>query len=291
MPEMFQYGFMLRAMAAGLIVGAVSPTVGLFLVVKRLSLLGEGLSHAAFAGVAIGWLLGAKPLIAAVIFSALVAVGIEKLRARRAAQGDVALGIMLYASLALGLVIMSWSKGLGTEAMGYLFGSIMTVTLFDLVIMLAIGAFVMGTIALLHKELFVAALDEESARVSGIPVERFNLVLVMLTAMTVTAAMRVVGTLLVAALMVIPVATALQLNRGFWVTLACSVGFALAAVFSGLVISFYLDLPPGGAVVLTAVGLFLAVVAAKRSLQVLLSKLSNDRGRTCKSCCSNHKNQ
>lgn len=272
MPEMFQYSFMLRAMAAGLIVGCVSPTVGLFLVVKRLSLLGEGLSHAALAGVAIGWLLGAKPLITAVIFSGLVAVGIEKLRARRAAQADVALAIMLYTSLAFGLVIISGSKGLGTEAMGYLFGSIVTVTSFDLVIMLVIGVFVMGTIAMLHKELFAIALDEESARVSGIPVERLNLILVVLTAMTVTAAMRVVGTLLVAALMVIPVAIALQLCRGFWVTLAYAMGFALAAVFAGLTLSFYLDLPPGGAIVLTAVGIFLAMMAARRILQIVLSK-------------------
>ncbi|MBS3977454.1 MAG: metal ABC transporter permease [Syntrophomonadaceae bacterium] len=268
MPEIFQYGFMLRAMAAGLVVGAVSPAIGLFLVVKRLSLLGEGLSHAAFTGVAIGWLLGAEPLLTAVLFSALVAVGIEKLRARRAAQGDIALAIMLYASLALGLVIMSRSMGLGTEAMGYLFGSIMTVTSFDLIMMLAIGLFVMGTIALFHKELFAVALDEEAARVSGIPVERLNLLLVVLTAMTVTAAMRVVGTLLVAALLVIPVATALQLNRGFWVSLAYSVGFAIIAVFLGLVISFYLDLPPGGAIVLTAVSLFLSVLAAKKFLRI-----------------------
>jgi zinc transport system permease protein len=268
MPEIFQYSFMLRAMAAGLVVGAVSPAIGLFLVVKRMSLLGEGLSHAAFTGVAIGWLLGAKPLLTAIIFSALVAVGIEKLRARRAAQGDVALAIMLYTSLALGLVIMSVSKGLGTEVMSYLFGSIMTVTGFDLIIMLAIGVFVMGTIALFHKELFAVALDEEAARVSGIPVERLNLLLVVLTAMTVTAAMRVVGTLLVAALMVIPVATALQLNRGFWVSLAYSAAFAIIAVFFGLVISFYLDLPPGGAIVLTAVSLFLSVLAAKKCLRI-----------------------
>lgn len=268
MPEIFQYSFMLRAMAAGLVVGAVSPTIGLFLVVKRLSLLGEGLSHAAFTGVAIGWLLGTKPLLTAVIFSALVAVGIEKLRARRAAQGDVALAIMLYTSLAFGLVIMSLSKGLGTEVMSYLFGSVMTVTGFDLIMMLAIGVFVMGTIALFHKELFAVALDEEAARVSGIPVERLNLLLVVLTAMTVTASMRVVGTLLVAALMVIPVATALQLNRGFWVSLAYSAAFSIIAVFFGLVISFYLDLPPGGAIVLTAVSLFLSVLAAKKCLRI-----------------------
>jgi zinc transport system permease protein len=275
MPEIFQYSFMLRAMAAGLMVGIVSPTVGLFLVVRRLSLLGEGLGHAAFTGVAIGWMLGTKPLLAAVIFSALVALGIEKLRARRAAQGDVALAIMLYASLAFGLVIMSRSKGMGTEAMGYLFGSIVTVTSFDLVVMVAISGLVMTTIALLHKELFVIALDEEAARVSGIPVEQLNLILVVLTAMTVTAAMRVVGTLLVAALMVIPVATALQLSRGFWSSLAYAVGFALTAVFAGLVFSFYLDLAPGGTIVLVAVSQFMLVLAVKRGLRMLRSSSYN----------------
>lgn len=265
LPEIFQYDFMIRAMLVGVIVGLVSPAIGLFLVVRRLSLLGEGLGHAAFAGVALGWIMGAYPPLTAMGFAALVAAGIEKLRGWQKLHGDVALAIFLYASLALGVVLAGVGRGIGGEAISYLFGSIVTTGPQDVPAMLFTGAVVLGTLLAFYKEFFAIALDEEAARVAGIPVHALNMVLMVLTAVTVAGAMRVAGTLLVAAMIVIPAATALQLGRGFGTTLAISMGAGVSSSVAGLLASFYLDLPSGGAVVLASVGQLLVVIMGKKS--------------------------
>lgn len=268
-PEIFQYDFMIRALLAGVAVGLVSPAIGMFLVVRRLSLLGEGLGHAAFAGVALGWIFGAYPPVTALGFAALAAVGIEKLRGWQKLHGDVALAIFLYTSLALGVVLVGMGKGFGGEAVAYLFGSIVTTSPQDLPVMLALGVVALAILLAFYKEFFATALDEEAARVAGLPVTALNMALMVLTAVTVTAAMRVAGTLLVAALMVIPVVAALQLNQGFGLTLAISMGYGAGSVLLGLLASFYLDLPSGGAVVLASVGLLVLVIVAKQILALL----------------------
>jgi zinc transport system permease protein len=238
--------------------------IGLFLVLRRLSLIGDGLGHIAFSGVAAGFLLQIYPVITALVFTVLGAAGIEWLRSRQRAYGDLILAIFFYSGIAGGVVLSKLGDSLSTaQLFGYLFGSISTIGESDVWFILGLGIVVAAIIILFYKELFALSFDEATARVSGIRVGTLNMLVAVTTAVTVSLGMRVVGLLMVAALMVIPVATALHLGRGFRATLAFSVAFSMVALTTGLAASYYLDLPPGGTIVLAAVGLFLATLILK----------------------------
>jgi zinc transport system permease protein len=264
MLDWLQLEFMQRALFAGLLVAAICPMIGLFLVLRRLSLIGDGLGHIAFSGVAAGFLLQIYPVITALVFTVLGAAGIEWLRSRQRAYGDLILAIFFYSGIAGGVVLSKLGDSLSTaQLFGYLFGSISTISESDVWFILGLGIVVAAIIILFYKELFALSFDEATARVSGIRVGTLNMLVAVTTAVTVSLGMRVVGLLMVAALMVIPVATALQLGRGFRATLAFSVLFSMVSLATGLAASYYLDLPPGGTIVLSAVGLFLATLVLK----------------------------
>jgi zinc transport system permease protein len=264
MLDWLQLEFMQRALLAGLLVAAICPMIGLFLVLRRLSLIGDGLGHIAFSGVAAGFLLQIYPVITALVFTVLGAAGIEWLRSRQRAYGDLILAIFFYSGIAGGVVLSKLGDSLSTaQLFGYLFGSISTIGESDVWFILGLGIVVAAIIILFYKELFALSFDEATARVSGIRVGTLNMLVAVTTAVTVSLGMRVVGLLMVAALMVIPVATALQLGRGFRATLVFSVLFSMVSLTTGLAASYYLDLPPGGAIVLAAVGLFLAMLVLK----------------------------
>lgn len=265
MSSWFDHAFMARAVLAGAMLGLAAPAIGTFLVMRRLSLMGESLGHSAFAGVAAGAVTGLYPPAGALIFSALVAVGIEKLRGWRRMQGDLAIAIFLYASLAIGLVLISKARGTGTSLYSYLFGSIVLTSGADLGVTALLTAVVLGTVALLHRELFIIALDEDQARLAGIPVNRLNLILAILTAVTVTQAMRLVGILLVASLMILPAAAAMHMGGGFRFTLLASMAFGVVTVLAGLAASYFLDLPPGGTVVMAGVATLLLTMGSRRA--------------------------
>lgn len=252
-----QQGYMQRAILAGLIVGITCPVIGLFLVLRRLSLIGDGLGHVAFAGVAAGWLVGLYPLISAAILAVLGALGIERMRSWRRDYGDLSLAMVFYSGIALGAVLTSLSRRLTVALLGYLFGSILTVTETDLIIIGLASATVLIAVWLFGKELFAVAYDEDIARVSGLPVARLNYLIVFLAAITVVAALRVVGILLVAGMLVIPVAASLQIARGFAWTMSLSIVFGVASVLAGLLAAYSFDLAPGGAIVTTAILLFI----------------------------------
>jgi zinc transport system permease protein len=264
MLDWLQLEFMQRALFAGLLVAAICPMIGLFLVLRRLSLIGDGLGHIAFSGVAAGFLLQIYPVITALVFTVLGAAGIEWLRSRQRAYGDLILAIFFYSGIAGGVVLSKLGDSLSTaQLFGYLFGSISTIGESDVWFILGLGIVVAAIIFIFYKELFALSFDEATARVSGIRVGTLNMLVAVTTAVTVSLGMRVVGLLMVAALMVIPVATALQLGRGFRATLAFSVLFSMVSLTTGLAASYYLDLPPGGTIVLSAVGLFLATLVLK----------------------------
>lgn len=264
MLDWLQLEFMQRALLAGLLVAAICPMIGLFLVLRRLSLIGDGLGHIAFSGVAAGFLLQIYPVVTALIFTVLGAAGIEWLRSRQRAYGDLILAIFFYSGIAGGVVLSKLGDSLSTaQLFGYLFGSISTISESDVWFILGLGIVVAAIIILFYKELFALSFDEATARVSGIRVGTLNMLVAVTTAVTVSLGMRVVGLLMVAALMVIPVATALQLGRGFRATLAFSVLFSMVSLTTGLATSYYLDLPPGGTIVLAAVGLFLVTLVLK----------------------------
>jgi zinc transport system permease protein len=264
--DFFHYDFLQRAMAAGLITAVVCPLIGMFVVVRRQALIGDGLGHIAFAGVMGGYLVGVYPTAAAAAVTMLGAGAIEFIRRRHAHHADTALAIMFYTGIALAVIFSSMARTPGTNLLGVLFGSILTVTVRDLVLIAVCGCAAAVIVAVLFDRLVLMVFDEDIARVSGINTGLFGVLLSVLTALVVVVGMRVVGILLVSALMVIPVATAHLLRRGFRATLAWAVAFSVLAVAGGLLLSFYLDIAPGGTIVITAVAVYLATLfAAGRS--------------------------
>lgn len=259
--------FALQAYVAGAAVGAAAPALGCFIVQRRLSLIGDATGHLAFAGVAIGVALGVAPIWGALVVAVLGAIGLEFLRARGRLAGDLSLALVFYLGLALGLVVLTARGGLNASVQGFLFGSIFAITWTDVVAIVALCALVLIVVALAYRGLLAVALDEDTARASGLPVDALNLVLVVLTALLVAAGMRVVGLLLVAALLVIPVATGSRIAHSFRSTVRWAIAAGVVSVLLGLVVALVQGrVAPGGAIVLTAAALFaLAEVASRRA--------------------------
>jgi zinc transport system permease protein len=262
MPFPFDRGYMQLALAAGLIVGVAAPLIGSFLVQKRMSLIGDGIGHVAFAGVAGGLVLGVWPVWTALATAVLGALAIELLRTRGRASGDLALALLFYGGIAGGVVLLGLGPGLSADLFTYLFGSILTVTAGDVAVIAAIGALILATIAVARRALLAVVTDEEWAQVAGLPVGALNAALAVLTAVTVVAAMQVVGILLIAALMVLPVGSGQILGRSFRGTLLWSVAVAVVAVVAGLAAARLWGLAPGGTIVLIAAGAFAVLAGA-----------------------------
>jgi zinc transport system permease protein len=254
---MLDLEFMRLAFGVGAVVGVLAPTVGFFLVQRRQSLVGDGIGHVAFAGVAAGYLLNVSPVLAALVAAVLGAIAIEWLRTRGGAAGDQALALVFYTGIAAGVVLVSSAGALNVNLFQYLFGSILTVTHGDLVTVAALGAVALAVMTVSYRALAGVTLDEEGARVQGLPVDRLNLLVAVLAATTVALSMRIVGVLLIAALMVLPVIAAGRVARSMLQTLALAVAIGLGSVLGGLTLSYYADLPPGGTIVLVAAGCFL----------------------------------
>lgn len=255
--DFFAYDFLTRALIAGIIVGVVAPMLGIFLTVRRYALIADTLSHASLAGVALGILLGINPLFTAVVVSVMIAVGIERLRLSGKFGGEAVLALFLSGSLAFAVVGMSAAGKFNGGVLAYLFGSITTVSVSDLWIIGILGAIVVLTILLSYRKLFLLSFDEDIAKASGMNVTAYSLMLAVLTAGMVAVSMRVVGVLLVGALMVIPVLAATQWNKGFKETMGISVGISLLSVLIGLFLSYSYNLATGGTIVLCAVALFI----------------------------------
>lgn len=258
---MLELEFMQNAFAAGAVVGLLAPAVGFFLVQRHLSLIGDGIGHVAFAGVAAGYLLGVPPLVAALVASVGGAGAIEWLRARRHAAGDQALALVFYSGIAGGVVLISAAGALNVDVFGFLFGSIVTTTREDVLVVALLGAAGLAAVFVLYRALAGVALDEEGARVAGVPVAALNVVLAVLAATTVAVSMRIVGVLLIAALMVLPVIAAAQVAWSLRSTLLLAMGIGLGSVLVGLTLSYHADLAPGGTTVLVAAAAALALTA------------------------------
>jgi zinc transport system permease protein len=249
---MLDLEFMRLAFGAGIVVGLLAPAVGFFLVQRRLSLIGDGIGHVAFAGVALGYLLDLPLVLTALVVSVGGALSIEALRSRRTAAGDQALALIFYTGIAGGVVLVSAAGALNVNLFQFLFGSILTVTRGDLVVIGALGASALFVVALLYRALVAVVVDEEGARVAGLPVRWLNALTAALAAVTIAVSMRVVGILLIAALMVLPVIAAARIAWSMFSTLLLSMGIGLGAVLIGITTSYYANLPPGGTTVLVA---------------------------------------
>ncbi|WP_058996496.1 metal ABC transporter permease [Haloarcula sp. CBA1127] len=266
-----EYTFMYRAILVGLCVGVIAPLIGTFLVHRQLALIGDALAHTAFAGVAVGLFLnavlelGVSPYLTAVVVAVIAALLIELISEATDAYNDVSMAIVLSTGFALGTVLISLNAGgLAVGINQYLFGNLSTVSAENAVIMLGLFSVIVGTVALTRNQLLYVTFDETAAAVSGLPVAWYNRIMVMLTALVVVGAMQIMGVILVAAMLVVPVAGATQVSRSFSESLLVSIVLAELAVVLGIGISYYAGATAGGVIVLVAVGIYvLSVVAGK----------------------------
>jgi zinc transport system permease protein len=274
LPWPFDTTYMQLALIAGLAVGASAPLIGTFLVQKRLSLLGDGLGHVAVAGIGAGLLFGTSPTWTALVAAVAAALALEWLRSRGGTSGDLALALFFYGGIAAG-VVLAGRSATDTNLQPYLFGSILTVTENDVYTIVALGALIVVAIALCWRALFAVVLDEEAARVAGIPAAALNALLAALTAVTVAAAMRVTGVLLIAALMVLPVAASRVVARSFRTTTLGAGAAGVVAVVLGLAAARQWALAAGGAIVLVALALF---AGASIAAPFLRNRVPDDAG-------------
>jgi zinc transport system permease protein len=263
MPAIFEFEFAQRALIASLLIGMIAPLVGTYLVQRRLALLGDGAGHVALTGVGLAILFGWAPIPLALLTATLGTVLIELIRDRSRSAGDLALALVFYGGLAGGVFFASLSPG-GTSAAlnSYLFGSLTTSSRSDLYALLAIGFIIFTTILLWGQNIFAAGIDSDIAKVQGIPVKVSAMILAVLSALTVVIGMRVVGLLLVSAIMIIPVAAAQQVTQSFKSTMILSSILGLTASLTGLLISFFVDIPPGPTIVMIALALFALMALA-----------------------------
>lgn len=264
MLQIFQFEFMIRAFIAGTIIAIIAPMIGTFLVVRRYSLMADTLAHVSLVGVAIGLLTNGNPVLTATITSAIAALGIENLRSTKKIFGESVLALFLSGSLAIASVLISLAHGFNANLLSFLFGSITTITSTDLYFIGFLGIAVVFIIIILFRQLFLVSFDEELANANGINAKIFNRIIIVLAAIAVSLAMPIVGILLIGALMVIPVITAMQFGRSFKQTLLLSIVFSILSVISGLFVSFYWNLASGGTIVIIALILFVISLILNR---------------------------
>jgi zinc transport system permease protein len=261
---------MVRALVGALIIGLVAPALGIYLVQRRLSLIGDGIGHVALTGVGVGLLLQQSPVITAVIVSVVGAIGVELVRERGRTSGDLALALLFYGGIAGGVVLVGLSDdSSNANLMQFLFGSLTTTSQEDLTVIAVLGVAVLIAMLGLRQALFAVCNDEEYARVSGLPVRTLNLLMAVTTAVTVTIAMRTVGLLLVSALMVIPVAAAQQVTRGFRSTMIAAMLIGVGAAAAGITLAGEVNTAPGATIVILAIAVFVALTVGSATWRAL----------------------
>jgi len=264
MMEIFQYDFMVNAFLAGIIIAILASVSGSFIVLRRYAMLTETLAHVALVGVAIGMVTDQNPIWVAVIVSVLSAWLIEYLRSYLGLYSDSILAIFLSGSLALAVVIVSVAGSFNASLFSYLFGSILSVSNEDLIVMAVFGSLSMAVLLGLFKEFYFIAFDEEVAQVSGLKVKLLNFTLVTIIAVIIALSIRVVGTLLIGALMVIPTISALRYRLGFMKTIFLSLLFSVTAVLLGMTLSYHFSLPSGATIVLVILAIFTISIVINR---------------------------
>lgn len=263
--EFLQYEFFQRALLAGLIAALVCPIIGIFVVVRRQSLIGDGLGHLAFAGVTGGYLVGLYPAVGALVLTVTGAIGIELMRRRNNQYSDMGLAIFFYAGIALAIIFSTMTKMPSSGLLSFLFGSIITVTMADVIVIAISGVAVAIVVYFLFDKLMLIAIDEDVASVAGINISLINMIFSIVTAVVVVVGMTIVGILLVSALMIVPVAGAYLLKLSFKGTLMVAIIISILSVFIGLITSFYLDIAPGGTIVMTAIGIYVVISLCRKA--------------------------
>ncbi len=264
MIELLSYTFMQKALISGIMIGIACSLLGTFLVLARLSLLGDGLAHVAFGGIAIGILFGVNPIAAALVTAALGAVFVQRIVTSTRLYGDSATALILSMGVGVAVLIIGAAKGFTVDLFSYLFGSILAISSLDILIISIVLLAVVIFIILFYKKLVLISFNQELARISGVSIGLVTTLFAILTAMTVVISIRAVGILLVSSLIVIPSMTALLISRSFKMTLLLSMLFSVFSIITGIILSFYLDLPPGGTIVVLMCLLFIGVLGTLR---------------------------
>jgi zinc transport system permease protein len=275
--EILQFGFIQRALISGIAVAVSCSVIGLFLVLRRESLYGDALSHVAFGGIAIGLFTNVYPIWTAFAVSILASLGITKLRDSTKIPGDSAVAVLLSAGLATGVVLIGLSGGFSLDLYSFLFGSILLISYNDQLMILVLSLIVLAIMYKMYRKLMYIAFDEEQAKVSGIDVIKLNYLFIVLASVTVITSVRLVGVLLISSLIVIPNITAMMFGKGFKKTLLISIFTAVLSVVGGIVISYVMNLAPGGTIVIISVAVFLAVISTKYLLKAIKGKIEKHR--------------
>lgn len=249
---MFEYEFMRRAFLVGILLASIIPCIGVTIVLKRLSMIGDALSHTSLAGVAMGLILGINPILGAVIVTVFSGFAIDLIRKKYPKYSEISIAIIMSAGVGLAGILSGFADN-SSGFTSFLFGSIVAITDFELYLVIGLSLLVMLTFLLLYKELMYISFDESGARLAGVPVKYVNFVFTILTALTVSIASRTVGALIVSSIMVIPVACAMRFSSSYRMTVILSIIFAVIFTIIGLTLSFYLGLKPGGTIVIASV--------------------------------------
>jgi len=262
--EALSFTFVQRALVVGTLIALCCAFLGSFLVLRKLSMIGDGLAHVSFATVALALLLSASPLLVSIPLVTLASFAILSLNERTGMHGDAAIGLVSSFSIALGVLIASLAHGFNVDLMSFLFGSILVIGHLDVVISLILAVLIIGTVLLFYNQLFAVTYDEDFARVLGLNTRLINYLMAMLTAMTIALGIRVVGTMLISSLIVFPTVTALQVSKGFKSAIALAAAISVACVVLGVFASYVYNLPTGAVIVLLNAAAFLAVAGLKR---------------------------
>ncbi len=253
--EILTYSFMHRALISGIAIAILCSVVGLFLVLRRYSLFGDAIAHSSFGGIALGLLAGVYPLWTAYGVSIISALIITKIKDRYNISGDASIAVLLSSGIAAGLVIISFSGGFTIDIFSFLFGSILLVSVDDTILILALTGAILIVILLLYRQILYSTFNERQAKVSGVPVDKINYLIIILAGVTVVTAVQLVGVLLISALFVIPNVTAIMYGKGFKQTAIISMSFSVFSVVVGILISYIFDITPAGTIVLLSIGL------------------------------------
>lgn len=262
----FQYEFMQKAFIVGILLAVIIPCIGVIVVLKRLSMMGDALSHTSLAGVACGLILGINPVLGATVASVIAAFSIEGIRKRFNKYSELSIAIIMSAGVGLAGVLSGFVKN-SANFSSFLFGSIVAISKFEMYMVIVISIVVFTSFILLYKELFYTAFDEEAARLAGVPVKAVNFIFTLLIAVTVSISSRTVGALIVSSLMVVPVACAMQIAKSYKQTVIYSVMFAVIFTIAGLFVSYYSSLKPGGTIVLIGIIIFVLIVLVKKLIK------------------------
>ncbi|MDC0052357.1 metal ABC transporter permease [Candidatus Nitrosopelagicus sp.] len=261
--EALSYGFMQKALIAGIAVGLICSFMGTFLVLRRYSLFGDGIAHVAFGGISVGLFLGVFPLWTAFIVSIFGGLGLQKLRQSTKISGDSAVAVVLVSGLAIGVILVSSSGGFSVDLFSFLFGSILLISQEDTIMILALSAGIIATLTILQKQFLHLTFNEEQAKLAGMRTTLLNYAFVVLASITVVTSMRLVGILLISALIVIPNITAMQFGKGFKKTVFISMSISVISVVSGILVSYFLNVAPSGTIVVIAVGILVGTLLLK----------------------------